>query len=39
MARPMMTGEASLVDVALGGVGVLALILACVGAKLRQMVE
>ena len=39
MARPMVTGESPLVDVAMGGVGVAALILACVGAKLRQMVE
>jgi len=39
MARPMMTGQASLVDVVMAGVGIAALILAAAGAKLRQMVE
>ena len=39
MARPMMTGDVPLADVGMGGVGVVALILACVAAWIRQKVE
>ena len=39
MARPMMTGHTPLVDVAMGGVGVVALVLAAVAAWIRQKLE
>ena len=39
MAQPMVTGDVPLADVGMGGVGIVALILACVAAWIRQKVE